>query len=88
MLQAVYRRFNAEEQRRADDPALAHELTAAARAALARRAELPPTCYGTQATMANLHLWNNELHYEGHAHCKKLIVLIMSPFWLIIRTMS
>ena len=21
-----------------------------------------------------VHLWNNELHYEGHAHCKKLIV--------------
>ena len=63
MLQAVYRRFNAEEQRRADDPALAHELTPAARAALARRAELPPTCYGTQATMANLLMYCDDARF-------------------------
>ena len=75
MLQAVYRRFNAEERRREHDPALAHELTAAARAALARRAELPPTCYGTQATMANLLMYCDDARFcvVGAARAVRLL---------------
>ena len=75
MLQAVYRRFNAEERRRERDPALAHELTAAARAALARRAELPPTCYGTQATMANLLMYCDDARFcvVGAARAVRLL---------------
>ena len=28
----------------------------------------------TTTGRTGVHLWNNELHYEGHAHCEKLIV--------------
>ena len=75
MLQAVYRRFNAEERRREGDPALAHELTAATRAALALRAELPPTCYGTQATMANLLMYCDDARFcvVGAARAVRLL---------------
>ena len=63
MIQAVYRYFNAEEQRRAADPELAHELTPAVRAALARRAQLPATCYGTQATLADLLMYCDDARF-------------------------
>ena len=41
---AIYKRMNALEASRWLDPRARHELTAAARDALAQRAELPPTC--------------------------------------------
>ena len=37
---------------------------------LSRQRLIPPP----PARPPAAHLWNNELHYEGHAHCKKLIV--------------
>ena len=75
MVQAVYKRFNDEERRRAADPTLAHELTPAARAALARRAQLPPTCYGTQATMANLLMYCDDARFcvAGAARAVRLL---------------
>ena len=29
---------------------------------------------GVAPNRMGVHLWNNELHHEGHAHCEKLIV--------------
>ena len=51
---AIYKRMNALEASRWLDPRARHELTAAARDALAQRAKLPPTCYGTQAALYNV----------------------------------
>ena len=51
---AIYKRMNALEAARWRDPHLPNELTAAARAALERRAQLQSSCYGTQAALFNL----------------------------------
>ena len=51
---AICRRMNALEAARWRDPRLPHELTAQAHEALATRAELPHTCYGTQAALFNV----------------------------------
>ena len=51
---AICRRMNALEASRWRDPRLQHELSTSARNALALRAKLPPTCYGTQAALFNV----------------------------------
>ena len=72
---AVYRRMHAIEETRWREPSLAHELTDAARSALAERAQLPPNCYGTQAALFNLLIYCDDarLACVGAARALRLL---------------
>ena len=72
---AIYKRMNALEAARWRDPRLPNELTAAARAALERRAQLQPSCYGTQAALFNLLIYCDDarLACVGAARAVRLL---------------